>query len=448
VYLAPSSSLPTSLPIDDAQFTDCLSALGPFAMPPRLAVATSGGADSLALCLLAAQWVSRHRGSLTALTVDHGLRPEAVEEAREIGLWLRKRRIDHRVLPWRGSIPTTGIQQAARHARYQLLSDWCRKNRVLHLLLGHQCEDQAETLLLRLSRGSGFDGLAAMPALVERDGVRHLRPLLGVSHAALTATLKRLGQPWFEDPSNDDHRFARVRIRQHKALNVVTSAALARSARMIGHARAARDAETSRFLATNVAIDWRGFCRLDRTRFADGDIDIVRRSLARVIGCVGGAKYPVRRARLARLVDAIRDRASFVALTLGGCRVIAEDVDYLLVCREAGRITANTTLQPGTTAYWDGRFTVALDARISKSGLRIAKLANHRWLSGSEAGAPNRYPLPPAVVLSLPAIFSGTKLVAVPHLGLYDRRIITHARALTVGFAPHQPLTTASFVVA
>lgn len=417
-------------------------------MPPRLAVATSGGADSLALCLLAAQWASSRNGSLTALTVDHGLRPEAMAEAREIGFWLRERRIDHRILPWLGSKPTTGIQQAARHARYQLLSDWCRKNRVLHLLLGHQCDDQAETLLLRLSRGSGFDGLAAMPAIVERDGVRNLRPLLGAPHAALTATLERLRQPWFEDPSNEDHRFARVRMRQHQALTVVTTAALARSARVIGRARAARDAETSRFLATAVAIDWRGFCRLDLTRFADADVDIVRRSLARVIACVGGAEYPIRRARLARLLDAIRDRASLVAVTLGGCRVIAEDIDYLLVCREAGRITATATLRPGATVYWDGRFTVALDTRISARGLRLAKLANHRWHGGGGSDAPTGLPLPPAVVPTLPAVFRGAKLVAVPHLGLYDRQVITYTRGLTVRFAPHQPLTTASFVVA
>ena len=446
--LAPSSQLVDSGPIDDAQFADLLSALGPFAMPPRLAVATSGGADSLALCLLAAQWVSSRSGSLTALTVDHGLRPEAMAEALKIGLWLRERRIDHRVLQWRGSKPTTGIQQAARHARYQLLWDWCRKNCVLHLLLGHQLDDQAETLLLRLSRGSGFDGLAAMPAIVEREGVRTLRPLLGAPHVALTTTLKHLGQPWFKDPSNEDHRFARVRMRQHQARTVVTSAALARSARVIGRARAARDAETSGFLATAVSIDWRGFCRLDRTRFADGDLDIVRRSLARVIGCIGGAEYPIRRARLARLLHAIRDRASFVALTLGGCHVIAEDIDYLLVCREAGRVTATAPLRPGATIYWDGRFTVALDTRISARGLRLAKLANHRWPGGSQSGAPTGLSLPHAVMQTLPAVFQGAKLVAVPHLGLYDRSVINYAGALTVGFAPHQPLTTASFVVA
>ena len=417
-------------------------------MPPRLAVATSGGADSLALCLLAAQWVSSRSGSLTALTVDHGLRPEAMVEARKIGLWLRERRINHRILTWSGSKPTTGIQQAARQARYQLLSDWCRKNLVLHLLLGHQCDDQAETLLLRLSRGSGFDGLAAMPAIVERDGIRNLRPLLGAPHEALTATLKRFRQPWFEDPSNEDHRFARVRMRQHQALTVVTSAALARSARAIGLARAARDAETSRFLAAAAAIDWRGFCRLDRPRFADADVDIVRRSLARVIGCVGGAEYPIRRARLARLLDAIRDRASFVGLTLGGCRIVAEDINYLLVCREAGRVTATATLRPGATVYWDGRFNVALDNRINARGLRLAKLANHRWPGGSESGAPTGLPLPPAVLPTLPAVFRGTNLVAVPHLGLYDHQVITFARALTVDFVPHQPLTTASFVVA
>ncbi len=448
MHLAPHSESQRARPIDDAQFAALLARVGPFASPPRIAVATSGGADSLALCLLAARWVRRRRGTLTALTVDHGLRFEAAAEARDVGRWLRQRRIAHRVLVWDGRKPATGVQEQARRARYELLSDWCRKHRILHLLLGHQRDDQAETLLLRLARGSGFDGLAAMPTIVERDGIRYLRPLLDVSHAALVATLEHWRQPWLEDPSNDDARYARVRIRRSLAHMVVTNAALAQSARSIGRVRAVRDAAASAFLATAATIDPRGFCTLDRRLIADSDIDVVRGALARVLACVGGAEYPVRRARLARLADAVHGDGPFASSTLGGCRVIAQKEDRLLVCREAGRVDAVDELPPGSTLRWDDRFEVILRQKGCARGLSVAKRAGNRWPGEEDAAHLAEQSLPRAVLPALPAVYRGAKLVAVPHLGLYDPRIIAHARVLTVKFAPRRPLAMASFSVA
>src|SRR5262245_21437394 len=169
-------------PLTEAEFAALMRPLGPFEAQPRLAVAVSGGSDSLALTLLLHDWARRQRGVLTALTVDHGLRPEAAAEARQVARWLRARGIRHRVLTWRpaGEARRGGLQAAARAARYRLLGAWCRANGVLHLALAHHREDQAETLLLRLARGSGLDGLAAMAAVSEREGVRLIRPLLAV----------------------------------------------------------------------------------------------------------------------------------------------------------------------------------------------------------------------------------------------------------------------------
>src|SRR5262249_32562243 len=120
-----------------AEFAAALTALGPFEGAPHLAVAVSGGADSLALAHLAQRWAGRHRGRLTALVVDHGLRPEAAREARQVGRWLAAAGIEHRILRWRGPKPAANLQAAARAARYRLLTDWCRRHGVVHLLLAH-----------------------------------------------------------------------------------------------------------------------------------------------------------------------------------------------------------------------------------------------------------------------------------------------------------------------
>ena len=203
-----------STPVSAVEFNRLMQAFGPFEQRPRLAVAVSGGADSMALCLLAASWAQGLGGSVTALTVDHGLRAAAAAEAAQVGDWLAARGVAHKILCWQGAKPAADLQAAARLARYELLNDWCAQEAVLHLLLAHHQEDQAETLLLRLGRGSGVDGLSAMAPISVTKAGRLLRPLLGISRARLMAGLKAEGQSWIEDPSNEDVRFSRVRWRQ------------------------------------------------------------------------------------------------------------------------------------------------------------------------------------------------------------------------------------------
>ncbi|MBM3518438.1 MAG: tRNA lysidine(34) synthetase TilS, partial [Alphaproteobacteria bacterium] len=200
-------------PLTAAGLGEALAPLGPFERAPVVAVGCSGGADSLALTLLADRWARGLGGRLVALTVDHGLRPESAAEARQVGAWLTAHGIAHRTLRWRGEKPRSNHQARARAARLALLADWCRRHGVLHVLLAHQREDQAETLLLRLGRGSGVSGLAAMAPVREAAGVRFLRPLLAVPRVRLEATLTALRQPWLSDPSNDMTAYARTTAR-------------------------------------------------------------------------------------------------------------------------------------------------------------------------------------------------------------------------------------------
>ncbi|MBR0958129.1 tRNA lysidine(34) synthetase TilS [Bradyrhizobium japonicum] len=182
---------------------------------PALVLAVSGGPDSVALMWLAARWQrSLVRGpQLTVVTVDHGLRPEAAREARQVKRLAAELGLPHRTLRWRGAKPKTGLPAAAREARYRLLAEAARVVGASHVLTAHTRDDQAETLLMRLFRGSGLAGLSAMAPLSERDGIVLARPLLDVPKSQLIATLRRARIGFAEDPTNRDTAFTRPRLR-------------------------------------------------------------------------------------------------------------------------------------------------------------------------------------------------------------------------------------------
>jgi tRNA(Ile)-lysidine synthase len=182
---------------------------------PAIVLAVSGGPDSIALMWLAARW---RRGlargpRLIAVTVDHGLRSEAAAEARDVKRLARTLDLPHRTMRWTGAKPKTGLPAAARSARYRLLAQAARENGATHILTAHTRDDQAETLLMRLLRGSGIAGLAAMARVTEREGVLLARPFLDVSKPQLIATLKKAKVDFADDPTNHDVNFTRPRLR-------------------------------------------------------------------------------------------------------------------------------------------------------------------------------------------------------------------------------------------
>jgi tRNA(Ile)-lysidine synthase len=206
------------MPIDDHSPISASEAKRLFAdwkTAPALVLAVSGGPDSIALMWLAARWRrALTRGpQLIAVTIDHGLRPEAAREAREVKRLAQSLDLPHRTLRWTGAKPQTGLPAAARSARYRLLAQAARQSHATHILTAHTRDDQAETLLMRLLRGSGIAGLAAMARESERDGLRLARPLLDVSKSQLIATLKKAGIDFADDPTNRDVSFTRPRIR-------------------------------------------------------------------------------------------------------------------------------------------------------------------------------------------------------------------------------------------
>jgi tRNA(Ile)-lysidine synthase len=281
-------------PLDAGAFTRLMAPFEPFETSPVLAVAVSGGRDSLALALLSHGWAAERAGRVVGLIVDHGLRAESTVEAVATRDVLARHGIEGAILTWSGAKPRGGLQAAARLARYRLLRDECRRRGILHLLLAHHAEDQAETVAMRLARRSGPDGLAGMAALVDQPEVRLLRPLLGVSRARLTATLLARGVQWLDDPSNVDPRFERARLRASG------TPALAHSGG--GVERSVRDGKLARAAVALLAFDQAGWAAIDRAGFARLGRDRQARLFSRIIQAVGGRDHPPRRERLERAV--------------------------------------------------------------------------------------------------------------------------------------------------
>jgi tRNA(Ile)-lysidine synthase len=476
--------------LTDAAFAQAMARLGPFESNPDLAVAVSGGADSMALALLADTWARARGGRVTALTVDHGLRRESAAEARQVARWLKTAGIRHRTLRW--SPPQTprdkggegarmaNLQAAARDARYDLLCGWCREHAVLHLLLAHHQDDQAETLLLRLARGSGLDGLAAMSPLTERATVRLLRPLLRSSKNQLVGYLEAHGQSWIDDPSNRDPANARVRMRQllpRLAEEGMTITRLAETAERLAQARAVVEGATNQLLAHAVALYPEGYLRLDTVALRCAEREVGLRALARAIGCVGGAIYGPRLARLNRLYEQICRHAEGGPTlgrgrTLGGCRIVPKagrsmemSPAELFILREPAAVSPPLSLNHEVPVIWDGRYEVAPEyqdrrtAAVPRTGVRkaasvwtIGALGEAGWHELRRSGFALEHGLPPRdVIFTLPALRRRGKLMTVPHLG-YQRAQPNmgkdiNAAAWQVRFAPLSPLTKAGFTL-
>ena len=316
-------------PVSDAE-ADALFA--DLADAPALVLGISGGPDSTALMVLAARWRARRKRGpkLIAVTVDHGLRAEGAKEALAVKRLARALGIAHRTLRWTGDKPKTGVQEAARAARYGMFARLARTMRVRHVLVAHSLDDQAETVLFRLARGSGLTGLRGMarvsplPASGAKD-VSLVRPLLTVPKSRLIATLKQAGIPFADDPSNRDPRFTRPRLRR---LMPGLAAEGLDSQRLSTFARRAARADAALEQAADAAIARLGH-PLDADEYARLPAEVSLRVLGRLV-TAAGHEGPVELGKLESLHEAlasggrIRRTLAGALITLGAGRLTVE----------------------------------------------------------------------------------------------------------------------------
>lgn len=303
------------MPRDDATAITASEAKALFAdlaSAKALVLAVSGGPDSTALMVLAARWrkALRQGPDLIAITVDHGLRAESKHEARDVAKLASELGIAHRTVRWRGDKPKAGIPQAARQARYRLLAQAARKAGAEHILTAHTRDDQAETVVMRLARGSGITGLAAMQrtsGAPRNDGIILIRPFLDVSKLRLIATLQKAKLAYADDPTNRDAAFTRARLR---GLMPQLAAEGLDTGRLALLARRARRADAA--LEQVVDIVWHGLAAEGQGRLLAFDAgalarmpaEILLRLMGRAIDAVG-CEGPVELGKLEVLVEAL-----------------------------------------------------------------------------------------------------------------------------------------------
>ena len=412
-------------PVNPEEFAAALQSLGPFEPTPRLAAGVSGGADSMALAVLANHWAKNRGGSLLALVVDHGLRPESRKEAVLTADRLGALGIAARLLPIEGLARGAALAERARVARFDKLEGACKEAGILHLLLGHQAADQAETLLMRHLSASGLAGMAAILPLVELTWLRILRPLLTFPPARLRLTLRASGVGWIEDPSNQDVGALRPRLRLLRGdrdgmgsatAALVEAAAASRSRRAEWAERTASD------LCEYFIVRPEGFALWSGR-------PVPPASLAALFQTLAGSKYPPSSRSMAELAAAPRPA------TTGGVRLLPAGRwgQGLLAVREASAMAPPVVAAPG--AVWDGRFRLRDDTRVHAGAVLGA-------LGRDAAGLRRVSPLPSAVLKTLPAVRLGASLLAVPHLNFPNRQACT---AWPLIFGPVRPASGAFF---
>jgi tRNA(Ile)-lysidine synthase len=399
--------------------TEARAALAGLARYRRLALAVSGGPDSVALAYLVARWRAEGTAGpdLTVLTVDHGLRPGSDDEALLVGRIAASLRLPHAILTWaHGPGTTGGLQAKARAARYDLMASYCHAHDIEALVTAHHLDDQAETFLMRLKRGSGLDGLAAIPEASVWAGVPVLRPLLEVTKARLAATISEAGIASVEDPSNADPRFERAKLRKSGdalAKLGLTAEALARSARRLRRAQGAIETATTAFLSAHGIMSDAGFAVIEGEALREAPEEIALRALSRAVTAIGGAKL-VRLSKLEALLVALRHQPN-TTHTLGGCRIEPLRAGGIGVFRETrGSGLPSFALAPGERALWDNRFRVELGACESRP-VTVQALGEVAWRHLA-AASPWLAALPRHAAVTLPAVRRGDEIIVPPGL--------------------------------
>ena len=391
--------------------------------PDRVGVAVSGGGDSMALLHAAKCRADLAGSAVEAVTVNHGLRPEAADEAAMVAQYCADHDIPHTVLQWDGTAAIGNIAAAGRDARYSLIADWAKARGIGGVLLGHTQDDVAETFLMRLARKSGVDGLSLMRGQFHRHGMEWARPFWQQTREGLRDYLRRHDVPWVDDPTNDDDSYDRPKAR--KILAALAPLGI--------------DSEVLKSVALNMTSASTALfhyaCEDARKHVTveAGDVllpirprpplppETERRFLRAALQYVSGSQYPPRETAIVQLEMTLLSQDRHTA---GGCLVSKED-KTLRISRELSACEGDVAWTNRLLSkHWDGRWLVWEEKDVNYNGdLTIRALGEHikdvpDW---RDVG------LPRSSLMATPAVFDGETLIAAPVAGLqngYQARIV------------------------
>ncbi|MDA0902231.1 MAG: tRNA lysidine(34) synthetase TilS [Proteobacteria bacterium] len=342
-------------------------------LPKRVAVAVSGGVDSLALSLLMQQFCHQQGIELFCVTIDHKFRANSTQEAQELHAMLSQQGINHFILESYLDQPVeTNIEGVLREVRYQLLLDFCSEKQIHHLFIGHHGQDIAENFLIRLFRGSGIDGLAAMDYVTDYQGVKLLRPLLEFHKDELQAYLTQRKVAWFEDSTNEDEQILRNKIR--KFLNSLDDAALinkrvASAAQSILQSKQIIEADMLAQAQQILQFEQLGYFRLFLDKFAMLPQQKAKRYLAWMLMEVSGSYYKPRLEKLTALYQWILEDKQHKARSFYGCVIEKLKAGELIIYREKEAIRGLSSV--GSTQIFDNRFELDLSQLNPKTQFEI-----------------------------------------------------------------------------
>ncbi len=292
--------------------------------PSKVAVAVSGGSDSMALTLLCNEWAKKYNVEMVAITVDHNIRKNSAKEALKVHKWISAYNINHIVLTYEGEVPTSNIEAVARNYRYQMLFDYCQKNEIDYLFVAHNADEQSETFFLNLSRGSGLYGLCAMPEVYDKQDIKIVRPMLRYSKDEIKQYLKSLKQKWVEDPCNFDTKYKRVRIRKLKKLIQeleLSNERIANTILNMQRVRGALDFFINELISKSTIEKDDNYVALSTNLIYTYPDEIVIRAIAKILQDLSGKSYPARFENLHNLYKTIINKRLGKGVTLSNCKI-------------------------------------------------------------------------------------------------------------------------------
>ena len=300
------------------------------------ALAVSGGSDSLCLAYFTKIYAFEFGNKIHVLIVDHNLRKKSHQEALKVKAILRKRRILSKILSWKGKVPKSNIQKKARDIRYAMLSNYCLKNKVKYLITAHHGDDQIENFFIRLLRGSGLTGLSSMSVRAKyNNNLKIIRPFLSLEKKDLKYVTLNYFKTYIKDPSNNNEKFLRVRIRKYRKnmeKEGLDTRKITKTVDNLVSANQALNFYKNKALYKHASFVSKNKCLINKKIFSDEAGEIIFKSFSDILSLVSGTYYPPRSKKVINLINRIK-KSKFTKSTLGGC-VVEEKDNFILISKE------------------------------------------------------------------------------------------------------------------
>ena len=378
----------------------------------RIALAVSGGRDSMALMCLVYRWKAHLALNIEieVITVNHNLRKAAEDECRFVQKIAKDYGFRHKVLTWEHEYIETSIQEKARNARYQLMLDYAREENIDTILTAHTSDDNIETFIMRLAKGSGLDGLKSINEIRHADGIQIERPLLSLSRSLTTEILRSTGNEWVDDPTNEDERFERVKIRNNisslSSFNI-SSGNLTKTIQRLTRAHESISFFTNLVSQELVELSELGHADVNFDKLRNYPKEIILRVLAKALTDINGGTVSLSslEAVFTELIKTERSK------TLNGCQIIPQKNKYVIVRENRGISPAEIKINERIS--WDGRFDVHLKS-CDKTNIVIDQIGNADDLRTMIDGT-SFQSMPKYVLRTLPGGFIKDKLVLLPN---------------------------------